>query len=200
MREFCHGDSSNIFPSWKYCVVSSFIWIFRHASFIFWISFSCFFRAHCCCLIDSWVAVVITLHLILIIPGETVFMREFRPFDDSNISSREYCCCFRFLSNVWDTRPLWFVWISFSWIFLSRMAASKRSMGVLGQMSATNITVTLFYLWASWWYYFDTIWLITVCSCFIRMLDKRLLFSDSHLLLRNYAGKKDRGLARCHSC
>jgi hypothetical protein len=65
-------------------------------------------------------------------------MSEFRFFDDSNISLG-ILCCFRFLSNALDTRPLWLVGISFSWISLSRRAASERFMGVLGHMPAIII-------------------------------------------------------------
>ena len=111
-------------PWWKYCVDFVFIWMVRHASSILCISFSCFYRAHCWCCFDSWVAVLPHPSPHINNPSRDVFMRGFRPLDNSNILSR-ILCCFRFLSNTWDMRPRWFVWISSSWISQSHDCVDK---------------------------------------------------------------------------
>ena len=71
-------------PSWKYCVVS-FSSNYQTRVFLFHGFVSCFFHAHRCCSIDSWVAVAITLHLIsLILAGR--FYARFSSFGMSRIS------------------------------------------------------------------------------------------------------------------
>ena len=101
---------------------SSFIWIIRHASFILWISFSCFFHAHCCCSIDPWVVVVITLHLILIIPGGTFLCaNQVCPMDDSNTSSRGYCVVFVFSQTFGTCVPF----VSFEFRFHGFFSATR---------------------------------------------------------------------------
>ena len=92
------------------CRFSSFIWIIRHASFILWISFSCSFHAHCCCWIDSWVARGCyhpSPHINN--PSWDGFLCANFVLGTIRISFSGILCCFRFLSNVGDTRPLWFV-------------------------------------------------------------------------------------------
>ena len=94
-------------PSWKYCVFR-FSLNYQTRVFYFMIFVSCFFHARCCCSIDSWVAVAITLHLIsLILAGR--FYARFSSFRTSRISFGDIVLFFVFLSNFWDRRPLWFV-------------------------------------------------------------------------------------------
>ena len=110
---------------------------------------SCFFLAHRGCPIVSWVAIVITLHLISLIL-RVDFMRGFHPSDDPNIF-RGYCVVFRFSSRLFRFR------ISISWSSLSRMAALIRHMGVLGHASATNIFAIPFICERSRDFYFNFI-------------------------------------------
>ena len=94
-------------------------------------------------------------------------MRDFRPWDESNIF-RGYCVVFRFsLELLGQASPLVRFRISFSWISLSRMAASIGSMGVLGHVSATNTIVISFICGHAGDPFFDIIYKIIVCCCFI---------------------------------
>ena len=137
VRESCHIDSLNIFPRGN-IVLFRFHRIIRHASFILWFRFM--FLSSTSQLLDRFMGCGRyhpSPHITD--PNWTVLCAIFVLWDESNIF-RGYCVVFVFLSNFRDRRPLWFVFrISFSWISLSRMAASIGSMGVLGHVSATNI-------------------------------------------------------------
>ena len=127
MCECCLRDSSNIFLGGNIVSISFFIRMVRHASSILCISFSCFYHAHCWCCFDSWVAVLPHPSPHINNPSRDVFMRGFRPLDNSNILSR-ILCCFRFLSNTWDMRSRSSEFRLHG--FLSRMTVLIKSMGV----------------------------------------------------------------------
>lgn len=124
-------------PSWKYCVVS-FSSNIRHASFILWFRFM--FLSGTSQLLDRFMGCGRyhpSPHITD--PNWTVLCAIFVLRGESNIF-RGYCVVFRFsLELLGQASPLVRFRISFSWISLSRIAASIGSMGVLGHVSATNI-------------------------------------------------------------
>ena len=117
--------------------------IIRHASFILWFRFM--FLSGTSQLLDRFMGCGRyhpSPHITD--PNWTVLCAIFVLWDESNIF-RGYCVVFRFsLELLGQASPLVRFRISFSWISLSRMAASIGSMGVLGHVSATNIIVISF--------------------------------------------------------